>query len=191
MTKRANSLRFAEGTQIVGTARVREDRTVGRSFAEREIQRRTGEQPASEFDDIAAGQTVVSLAPPPVLGFASQSRGEKAKRAMQALGRLKAGTMNKTETAYAKRLEERKQAGEVVWYAFEGMKFRLADNTFYTPDFAVMLASCELECHEVKGHWQDDARAKIKIASFMYPVKFIAVMAKTKKSGGGWSVEEF
>ncbi|TCK39671.1 uncharacterized protein DUF1064 [Paraburkholderia sp. BL8N3] len=66
MTKRATSLRFAEGTQIVGTARVREDRTVGRSFAEREILRRTGQQPSSEFDDIAAGvRTVVSLAPRP------------------------------------------------------------------------------------------------------------------------------
>ena len=61
MTSR--TLRFEEGTKVVGTARVREDLTVGRSFAEREIHRRTGAQPNSEFDDIAAGVPVESLAP--------------------------------------------------------------------------------------------------------------------------------
>ncbi|MGU7784906.1 DUF1064 domain-containing protein [Burkholderia sp. PU8-34] len=55
MTKRSASLHFPEGTTFVGTARVREDRRVGRSFAERELMRRTGNQPSSEFDDIADG----------------------------------------------------------------------------------------------------------------------------------------
>ncbi|MEK6386806.1 MAG: hypothetical protein V4797_19595 [Paraburkholderia tropica] len=117
--------------------------------------------------------------------------GDAAKKAMQALGRLKVGVMNQTEQRYAQHLEARKQAGEIEWYVFEGWKFRLADNTFYTPDFAVMLADCRLECHEVKGHWQDDARAKIKVAAYQHPVKFIAVTAKSKKAGGGWQVEEF
>jgi hypothetical protein len=62
MTSRT-TLRYPEGTKDVGTARVREDLTVGRSFAEREIHRRTGAQPTSEFDDIAAGAPVKSLAP--------------------------------------------------------------------------------------------------------------------------------
>lgn len=57
------TLRYPEGTKEVGTARVREDLTVGRSFAEREIHRRTGVQPTSEFDDIAVGPPVKSLAP--------------------------------------------------------------------------------------------------------------------------------
>jgi hypothetical protein len=55
MTSRSTSLRYPEGTKAVGTARVREDRTVGRSFAERELMRRTGNQPHSEFDEIAGG----------------------------------------------------------------------------------------------------------------------------------------
>jgi hypothetical protein len=113
------------------------------------------------------------------------------KAAMQALGRLKAGTMNKTEAAYAQHLEQLKTAGDVLWFKFEAMRFRLASNTFYTPDFAVMLANGELEQHEVKGFWQDDARAKIKIAADMYPFRFVAVKAKAKKDGGGWAVEEF
>jgi hypothetical protein len=117
--------------------------------------------------------------------------GTARKAAMQALGRLKTGTMNKTEAAYAATLEQRKQAGEVVWFKFEGLKFRLADNTFYTPDFAVMLADGSLEAHEVKGFWQDDARAKIKIAADLYPLRFVAVQALPKKDGGGWKLEEF
>lgn len=48
-----------------------------------------------------------------------------------------------------------------------------------------------LEAHEVKGHWADDARAKIKIAVDLYPIRFIAIRAKPKKDGGGWAVEEF
>lgn len=108
-----------------------------------------------------------------------------------ALGRLKTGQMNKTEEAYQQQLEVRKFAGEVAWYKFEGMKLRLADNTFYTPDFAVMLADNTMELHEVKGYWQDDARAKIKIAADLYPFRFIAVKVRTKKEGGGFSIEEF
>ena len=108
-----------------------------------------------------------------------------------ALGRLKAGAMNKTEAAYDAYLELRYRAGEIVWRRFEGLKLRLANNTFYTPDFAVMLADGTLECHEVKGFWTDDARVKIKVAASMYPFRFIAIKAQTKREGGGWSVEEF
>ena len=108
-----------------------------------------------------------------------------------ALGRLKTGEMNKTEKAYAAYLEQRRIAGEVEWYKFEGIKLRLADNTFYTPDFPVMLAGGPLEMHEVKGHWQDDARVKIKVAADLYPFKFVAVQALPKKLGGGWKSEEF
>lgn len=108
-----------------------------------------------------------------------------------ALGRLKTGAMNNTEAAYGTHLELLKRAGQILWYRFEGLKFRLADSTFYTPDFAVMLASGSMECHEVKGFWQDDARVKIKVAADLYPFRFIAVTAKTKKAGGGWSTEAF
>ena len=54
-----------------------------------------------------------------------------------------------------------------------------------------MLASGVMEAHEVKGFWQDDARAKIKIAADMYPFRFIAVKVQAKKDGGGWSREVF
>lgn len=104
-----------------------------------------------------------------------------------ALGRLKTGQMNKTETAYADQLKLRERAGEIAWSRFEGVKLRLADNTFYSPDFAVMLSDGTLEMHEVKGFWQDDARVKIKVAADQYPFRFIAV----KKSKAGWDQEVF
>lgn len=111
--------------------------------------------------------------------------------AQRALGRLKPGQMNKTEAAYAARLEELRRGGEVLWFRFEGVKLRLADNTFYTPDFAVMRDDGQMEMHEVKGFWEDDARVKIKVAAEMYPFRFRALTPKPKKDGGGWNCEVF
>jgi hypothetical protein len=108
-----------------------------------------------------------------------------------ALGRLKTGEMNKTEAEYAAVLDARATAGEVLWHKFEGLKLRLADNTFYTPDFAVMASDGVIECHEVKGHWQDDARVKIKVAASLYPFRFYAYRKRAKKDGGGFHEESF
>lgn len=106
-----------------------------------------------------------------------------------ALGRLKSGKMNKTEAAYAQLLELRKHIGEVLWYAFEPVNLRLGDKCFYAVDFMVMLKNGQLECHEVKGgwQWQDDALVKIKTASAKFPFKFIAVSLIK----GNWETREF
>lgn len=112
-------------------------------------------------------------------------------RSLQALGRLKTGEMNKSEAAYEVYLKDRQYLGHIAWFKFEGIKLRLADNTFYTPDFAVMLADGSMELHEVKGFWTDDARVKTKVAASLYPFQIVAVTAKTKKSGGGWAFERF
>lgn len=106
---------------------------------------------------------------------------------MQALGRLPKGQMNQTEAAYAAHLEARKQAGEVQGYWFEAWKLRLADSTFYSPDFIVLLADGQLQAHEVKGFWTDDARVKIKVAAALHPLAFVAV----KKAKAGWDFEWF
>lgn len=106
-------------------------------------------------------------------------------------GARKPGEMNLLEAAYAADLELKRVAGAILWYAFDSIKLRLADNTFYTPDFLVMRADGEIELHEVKGHWEDDARVKIKVAADKYPFRFIAVTKLPKKHGGGWRVEEF
>lgn len=109
----------------------------------------------------------------------------------RALGRLKPGTMNGTEAEYARVLDADKATGLVAWWAFEPFKFRLADNTFYTPDFGVMLVNGELQAHEVKGFWTDDARVKIKVAASLFPLQFYALRKQPKKAGGGFVREAF
>ncbi len=107
--------------------------------------------------------------------------------------------MNKTEAAYSQDLEFRRVAGDVSWWKFEPVKLRLATNTSYTPDFMVVkkqvlngVIVTEIEMHEIKGFWRDDARVKIKVAAEMYPhFKFIAVQKIKMRYGGGWKVEEF
>ena len=156
----------------------------------------------NEHSARAVSMTVTT--PIPQLGGSRQQQKRECKavmtteaqRKLYAIGRLKTGEMNASEAAFDEMLRLRVMAGEIAWYKFEGLKLRLADNTFYTPDFAVMLVTGLLECHEVKGFWLDDARAKIKIAADMYPFRFLAHILKkrTKRDGGGYSIiktEEF
>lgn len=112
---------------------------------------------------------------------------QAAKPASFALGRMMAGNMNKTESAYAGYLEALKQTGEVLWYEFEPMNLRIGENCYYRVDFLVMVKSGQLEAHEVKGYWTDDALVKIKAAAAKFPFRFIAV----KHVKGEWRVREF
>lgn len=112
----------------------------------------------------------------------------KSKGGARALGRLKQGVMNKTEANYARYLEQQKLSGEIQYFAFDSIKFRLADKTFYSPDFIVMKANGELEAHEVKGFWEDDAKVKIKVAASMHPIPFVAVYWDKQI---GWKFENF
>lgn len=122
------------------------------------------------------------------------NRGSGPGAAFYALGRLPAGTMNKTEAAYAAHLALLKAAGEIAGYWFEAVKFRLADRTHYEPDFLVLRADGVLEAHEVKGAravFQDDARVKLKLAAATFPLRFLAVYPQSKRAGGAWDVEAF
>lgn len=113
---------------------------------------------------------------------------------LYALGRLKSGERNKTEAAYELFLEQQKQCGQILWYKFEAMTFKLANDTRYTPDFIVMLSNGEIECREIKGAkaiFLGDAKVKIKVAAEMFPFRFIAVFPIPKKLGGGWETLEF
>ena len=102
-------------------------------------------------------------------------------------GRSPHGKPNKLELAYLDHLEMRRCAGEVVEYSFESIKLKLAPNTFYEPDVLVLLSDGTLEIHEVKGHWEDDARVKIKVAAELFPIRFIAVT----REKGEWHYEKF
>ncbi len=111
--------------------------------------------------------------------------------AKRVRGRFKAGVMNKTEEAYALELEAQKSLGIVEWFKFEGVTFKIAKDTRYTPDFIVMKSDGFVELHEVKGFWQAHSKVKIKVAAAMFPFKFIAIRKKPKKDGGGWEIMEF
>lgn len=124
-----------------------------------------------------------------MVGFGGYSRS--GLKSMQALGRLPVGAMNKTEAAYDAHLAGLQMTGQILWRKFEGIKLRLADNTFYTPDFFVMDADRGLVVHEVKGFMTDDAAVKIKVAAELYPIfRFFLARTRLKKDGGGFSVVE-
>lgn len=91
--------------------------------------------------------------------------------------------MNGLEKAYASRLETLRQAGEVDWYEFEPMRLKLADDTYYRPDFAVV-ANGELSFHETKGHMREAARVRLNVAASKFPFAFYLV----KKDGIGFKV---
>lgn len=95
--------------------------------------------------------------------------------------------MNKTEAEYAAMLAQQQRMGDVQWWAFEVIKVRLADATFYTPDFLVMNAAGEMELHEVKGAFvTDDARVKFKVCAEHFPARLVWAQ---KMKGGAWKVE--
>lgn len=94
--------------------------------------------------------------------------------------------MNQIEQAYSNRLKLMESAGEILGFDFEAIKLKLAKATFYTPDFMVYAADGTIEIHEVKGHWEDDARVKIKVAAEKFPFIFKALTRKR----GEWITEE-
>jgi|688.fasta_scaffold02433_5 hypothetical protein len=103
------------------------------------------------------------------------------------------GKQNNYELWWQQTLEEKPNVFKVY---YEAVKLKLADNTFYTPDFMVLLDDGSIEFHEVKGSWkapnQEDARVKIKVAAAIHPwAKFVSV--ELKKRGGTFEAkfEEF
>lgn len=108
-------------------------------------------------------------------------------RTGRALGRKKDPGMNQTEKKFSHYLELRRQIGEVAWWTFEGISFKIGERCYYTPDFPVMLSTCELQIFDVKGtqskqnkagegyetdYTEDDARVKIAACATLYPLSF-------------------
>lgn len=110
---------------------------------------------------------------------------------IRARGQLRGREMNAIESDYAAELERRRHAREIAWWAFEAIVLRLADRTHYKPDFVVMGIGGELEIHETKGYWREDARLKIKVAAAQFPFRFVGVTREDKRVGGAWQFEDF
>lgn len=112
----------------------------------------------------------------------------KGRKPVDSLLGYDAERMNKLEAKYAAHLESLRRIGKIIFWRFETIKFRLADRTWYNPDFYVMRPDGSLEIHETKGYWEDDARVKIKAVAEQFPeLAFLAVQWKD----GDWRVERF
>lgn len=104
--------------------------------------------------------------------------------------------MNKTEASYEAHLSLRKRLGEVLWYRFEGITLKLADDTRYTADFAVLMADGRLELHDCKALWrgakrphiEDDALVKLRMAAETFPLTIRSVWAL---ANGEWESKEY
>lgn len=102
------------------------------------------------------------------------------------------GVMNSTEAKYAAILEARLQAGEVLAYAFESVKVRIAPRSWWTPDFAVWLRDGSVEFVDVKGGRPEEQaqRVKIKVAADRYPLwRFVVARKRRRQEGGGFKRE--
>lgn len=96
------------------------------------------------------------------------------------------GKMNKLEASYAQHLEARKHLKEIVRWKFDPFGLKLADKTYYHPDFMVVFET-HIEIHETKGFMRDDANVKLKVAASQFPeFKFVLV----KKLKGQWDFKE-
>jgi hypothetical protein len=97
-----------------------------------------------------------------------------------------AGVMNKTERRFAQRLELMRRGGQIRWYKFEPFRLILAPRTTYKPDFLVVELDGSHTLYEVKGHWEDDARVKIKWAAQDFPCYRVVAVQWRK---GEWVYE--
>jgi len=131
-------------------------------------------------------------------GRVSHFTGWRTCKAAKRRPSHESGEMNRTESAYASHLELLKKAGEIRAWAFEPMKLRLADRTWYSVDFLVQLMDDTLEGHELKGTaktkagnhrelWEDDARVKFKVAAEIHPwLTFRSVRKAAAGEQGEW-----
>ena len=116
--------------------------------------------------------------------------------------RRKPGERNKTEAAYEAHLALLLKAGEICGFGFETIKIKLADNTWFHPDFLVQAADGVMELHDTKGAkkkhkadgsaysapWiEEDAKIKLKVVAELFPFRVFAVF-KTKD---GWIKQQF
>ena len=110
---------------------------------------------------------------------------------VKAKGRRKKipGQMTKLEESFSLYLESEKQAGRILVWNYEAERLKIASNTTYTPDFAVLNAAHFEEYYEVKGpHVWHAALVKLKVAAakFWWRTFFLV---KREKSGA-WKIVE-
>jgi hypothetical protein len=112
------------------------------------------------------------------------------------------GERNKTEASYEAHLDLLRRAGEIDGFGFEAIKLRMADLTWWTPDFLVYAKDGVVELHDTKGTttkkradgtkdkvpWiEEDAKIKLKVIAELFPFRVFAVF----KTAEGWQKQQF
>lgn len=106
----------------------------------------------------------------------------KATRVDRTLPKYK----SKWEQEYADILQARLLTGEIRWWKYEALRFRLAAGAMVTIDFAVVAKDGTFEMHEVKGQWREAAKVRWKFLLEHYPFVFLLV----RKKGKHFTVED-
>ncbi len=92
---------------------------------------------------------------------------------------------NQWERDYASYLEQLRLLHQIEWWAYESWGFRLADNTYIYPDFAICFPD-HIEIHDTKGELKAQWWAKFKILKELFPMFRYATV---KKVSGEWVVK--
>jgi hypothetical protein len=98
--------------------------------------------------------------------------------------------MNKLERSFFEHVKWQARDRNPTFIWREPITFRLAGNTRYTPDFLVISGATQsiYNCVDTKGHMEDDASVKIKVAAEMFPCfRFLLVV---RAGRNGWEVRE-
>jgi hypothetical protein len=87
---------------------------------------------------------------------------------------------SKLERDFALVLAGWQAKGVIHLFRYEPFRLRLADGAFYKPDFmAVSTFDEAITLFEVKGHWREAAKVRIKVAAELHHYfKFCIVMRK-------------
>ncbi|MBR8344678.1 hypothetical protein [Burkholderia ambifaria] len=119
-----------------------------------------------------------------------ESAAETAKDAaapVRSLGRVRTRKVDAAIEAYGALLATMRSIGRVLWFRANPIKLRLADETYYCPNFAVMVASGHLEMHHVIDAANNEPLTTVKIAAEQFPFRFVAVH---RDDSCGWKFEE-
>lgn len=94
---------------------------------------------------------------------------------------------SKLERDYARRLEMLKHAREIWDWMYHPMRLRLADGTYYTPDFLVVMPGGLVEFHETKGFMREAARVRLNVAADKFKCFAFRLV---KREGAGFSITQ-
>jgi len=107
-------------------------------------------------------------------------------RASQALRKPK--FPNKTEASYRREILDPRSDLAAVRY--EAISLRMANGHRYTPDWLVVTAAGEVECHEVKGGYRLHSYQRARLAFDQVRIEFPwLTWVWAVKTSDGWSID--